>query len=274
VLFAFNFYTVMSAYHVTLIFSLVSLLFIVIGTVYLWNMYVGKWQLKGHIEKENSGITPPSPRPIELIKSIWPFGLATFFYIIYYQSDIVFLKYMVGDHAAGYYNVAFSIMAAIYLFPGVIYQKYLLPKMHRWANQDEDKFFQVYSYGNKAMLILGVVGMFGIWSTGFWAIPLLFGSEYQDSILILNILALSTPLIFLAFNSGATLVTKDYMRIKVKYMGVTALINIILNVLLIPIYQEVGAAVATVLSNFLLMVLFHHGAKNYVFNDDRRGSFV
>lgn len=95
VLFAFNFYTVMSAYHVTLIFSLVSLLFIVIGTVYLWNMYVGKWQLKGHIEKENSGITPPSPRPIELIKSIWPFGLATFFYIIYYQSDIVFLKYMV-----------------------------------------------------------------------------------------------------------------------------------------------------------------------------------
>jgi O-antigen/teichoic acid export membrane protein len=200
------------------------------------------------------------------MNNAWPFGLAAFFYLIYYQSNIILLKYLIGDEAAGIYNVAFTVMAAVYLLPGVIYQKYLLPKIHRWANHDTQKFYEVYRYGIKAMFTLGIVAMIGIWLTAFWAIPLLFGKKYVDAVSLLNILALSAPIIFLAFNSGATLVTKENMLRKVKYMGYVAILNILLNITLIPLYNTSGAAIATVLSNSVLLYLYSFGTKKYVFS--------
>jgi O-antigen/teichoic acid export membrane protein len=96
-------------------------------------------------------------------------------------------------------------------------------------------------------------------------IPMLFGAEYQDSILILNILAISTPLIFLAFNSGAALVTKENIKKKIKYMGLVAMLNMALNIIFIPVYHETGAAIATVITNLTLVILYYFGAKRHVF---------
>ncbi len=256
---------------VTYVYAGVSLLSIIIGIFTLQKMVRGDFDLKGHsLNVAKLKIEYLNPKVVDVLSNSWPFGLAAFFHLIYFQSDIIFLKYIVGDKAAGYYNVAFSIMVAVYLLPGVIYQKYLLPKMHRWANHDEVKFYQVYRFGNKSMLILGTFAMFGLWATGFLVIPLLFGKTYSNSIVILNILALSAPIIFLAFNSGATLVTKDNMRRKVKYMGTVAVMNIFLNILLIPNYEEVGAAIATVISNLILLNLYYQGANKYVFDKNKK----
>jgi O-antigen/teichoic acid export membrane protein len=144
------------------IFAAIGLIVICIGTKMLFNMLQGRWKLKGHNVQHAMDLHKDSPNYFSVIQNSWPFGLAAFFHIIYYQSDVIFLKYMVGEESAGLYNVAFSVMAAVYLLPGVIYQKYLLPKIHRWANHDKYKFYDVYLFGNKAMLILGLLGMFGI----------------------------------------------------------------------------------------------------------------
>src|SRR3546814_4412984 len=50
-----------------------------------------------------------------------------------------------SDEAAGVYNVAFVIMSAVYLIPSVIYQKFLLPKIHIWANHDQETFVKARS---------------------------------------------------------------------------------------------------------------------------------
>ena len=41
-----------------------------------------------------------------------------------------------------------------------------------------------------------------------------------------------------------------------KLMGLTAVVNIILNLILIPLYGMVGAAIATVVSNIFLLTLY------------------
>lgn len=250
----------------SLIYFSVSILVVITGAKSLIQMLRGNINLKGH--EKAAQLTTTSlihPNSWSVMSNAWPFGLAAFFYFIYYQSNIILLNYLVSNEAAGVYNVAFTVMAAVYLLPGVIYQKYLLPKMHRWANHDTEKFYDVYRYGIKSMFILGTTAMFGIWVTSFWAIPLLFGKEYTNAVELLNILALSAPIIFLAFNAGATLVTKENMLRKVKYMGSVAVINIMLNVILIPMYQEIGAAIATVLSNGVLLYLYSVGTDKYVF---------
>lgn len=250
------------------VYAFVAIIFLLVGVLQLIGMKKGDFKLKGHRKedlKEQSKISFGY-----VLQNTWPFGLAAFFHLIYFQSDIILIKYITGDNQAGIYNVAFTIMVAVYMFPSVLYQKFLLPKLHRWANHDKDKFHEVYRKGNIAMLVLGLIAMILVWTLSAWAIPFIFGNEYQDSILILNILAVSVPIIFVAFSAGATLVTQEHMKIKVKFMGTVALINLVLNLIFIPIYGAVGAAVSTVVSNFILLVFYYYGAQKYVFRISKK----
>jgi O-antigen/teichoic acid export membrane protein len=56
------------------------------------------------------------------------------------------------------------------------------------------------------------------------------------------------------------------MKTKVKLMGLVAIVNIALNAWLIPFYGATGAAIATVISNFVLLAIFYITAQNLVFN--------
>ena len=270
------FLIVVLAYATTLIlnveivayaYAVVALVIFIVGFVLLLRMYQGKFFLKGHsaaegLEKQNK---QDSPGMFQVAVQSWPFGLAGIFYLIYFQSDIIFLKYISGSETAGVYNVAFLVMAVVYLLPNVVYQKFMLPKLHRWAHHDRERFYHTYRVGNVIMVALGIVAMLGIWVVVPWAIPVLFGAEYQGAILLLTILSFAAPIRFLATSVGATLVTQDHMQRKVKYMGAVATLNIILNLALIPAFGAVGAAVATVSSELALLIIYIVSVKANVF---------
>ncbi len=237
------------------------------GIRYLWQMRQGRFDLHGHgARPETSGefVEPP----LRQVASIaWPFGMAGLFHLVYYQIDIVLLKYLQGDDAAGVYSVAFVVMGAVYMLPSVIYQKFLLPKIHRWANHDRDRFVHVYRTGRLVMLGIGLAGMLAIWILSPLVVNILFGPDYSAASTALRILAFAIPLRFVATAVGSTLTTQDHMRTKVKLMGSVAVINIVLNLALIPIYGINGASVATVVSELTLLVLYYYGSRKYVFKE-------
>ncbi|MDA8486162.1 flippase [Pseudomonas resinovorans] len=254
-----------SALTIAAVYALVAFLICAIGCVSLRKMAGGDFALKGHSTVTSYEGRPEKVFACDVIAQSWPFGLAAVFQLIYFQSDVILLKYMIGDGAAGVYNVAFTVMAAVYLLPSVIYQKFLLPKMHRWANSDRARFYKVYRQGNFAMLLLGVAAMLAIWLSAFWAIPLFFGKQYTEAVTLLNILAPCAPLMFLAFSFGGVLVTQENMRLKVKVMGGVALINVLMNIALIPTWGAIGAAISTVLSCLALMSTYFWCAQKIVF---------
>lgn len=256
----------MTVQYVALIYGVVAIFLVVFGCLQLVYMSRKKFQLKGHGLNQNTECAQTVfPTIKTIIEQSWPFGMAGLFVFIYMQSDIILVKYITGAEAAGQYSVAFSVMAAVYLLPTVIYQKFLLPKIHRWANHDRERFFQVYRQGNMIMLVLGMIAMLAVWVLSEWGILFLYGIEYFESINLLNILALCAPLYFLATSVGATLVTQDHMKRKVKCMGLVALINIILNIVFIPSYGAAGAAVSTVISNVILLLTYYVTFRKYVF---------
>ncbi len=263
-LLAYLFTDSMTPEAVAFIYAFTGVLFSFLSILQLRKMLKDGFLLKGH------GLAQPilhnSLSITSVVKNTWPFGLATFFYLVYYQSDLILIKYMINDAASGIYNVAFTIIMATLLFPGVIYQKYLLPKLHRWANHDKEKFYMVYRKGNFIMLIFGITAMLLIWSLSSWAVVFLFGAKYENAIAVLNILAISIPFVFVAHSTGATLVTQSYMKKKVKYMGLVALLNIVLNLFLIPKFGITGAAISTVVSNIILLLLYYYASENIVFS--------
>lgn len=262
--FSYFFKPSLNVMDVGFIYAIVGIVFMGLGSIHLYKMYKGVFDLKGHKHVEKQTLNTPKIKNV--FDEVWPFGLGGIFAFVYIQSDIIMVKYLSGNSEAGYYNVSFVILTAILIIPTVLYGKYLLPKLHRWANFDRRKFYRVYKKGNLIMLILGGVFMLLVILFSSLFIPLLFGNQYSESIPLTNLLVLILPINFVAYSVGSTLVTKSHMKLKVKLMGFVALTNMILNFFLIPNYGAKGAAVSTIFSNLLLLALYYYVAQNKVFN--------
>lgn len=245
------------------IYTSVSIAMGLVGVVRIRAMRNGDFQLAGHGPRPERTERGEAIRLLDVLTQAWPFGAAGVFHLIYFQSNIILLMYLRGDEAAGIYGVAYTVMAAAYMLPSVVYQKFLLPKIHRWAVHDQLQFRQALRTGSRAMLLLGALTMIVVMIASPIFVPLLFGDKYQPAVPLLSILAIAAPMRFLATSVGSVLVTNSYMRLKVRLMGLTALANVALNLALIPEYGMVGAAFSTVLSELLLLTLYAYGAKKY-----------
>ncbi len=257
----------LNVYGIAIIYASVGLLVLLFAIPHLHRMSKGIFNLKGHGVQNKSSYNKPIS-VLQVFREAWPFGMANLFAFIYVQSDIIMVKYLSGDEEAGYYNVGYVILTAILVIPTIMFGKFLLPKYHRWSNQDTQKFYMVYKRGNAIMIGTGLLAMVGVLLVSNILIPIIFGQAYEASVPMVNILAFSIPISFLAYSVGATLVTNEHMKLKVILMGLVAVINIVCNLLLIPIYEAKGAAIATVGSNFVLLLFYFWGVKKKVFTTD------
>nr|WP_281492423.1 oligosaccharide flippase family protein [Wohlfahrtiimonas chitiniclastica] len=208
-----------------------------------------------------------SPNVLNIMKEAFPFGVAGLFYLIYYQFGIVFIRQMLGAKEAGFYGVAFTFLSASLIVPGVIYQKFLLPKLHSWAYHDREKFIQSYIYGNYVMLVLGILGLISLWFLAPYIVPLLFGDEYEAAILIVQIMAINIPIVYVASSAGSLLVTQDHMKTKVYYMGAAALMSLILTPILITFFGIYGAIYTNIASNIFICILYFNAVKARIINE-------
>lgn len=215
------------------------------------------FQLKGHGKGTNNEKGWAVLKLTDVLRCSWVFGFATMFYVLWSQSNIVLLKYIAGDSEAGVYNVALLIITAICILPSVIYSKYLMPKIHRWASHDQLHLRKIFYLGNKWMFIIGLFFMLGIMLSSKQIIMLIFGGEYIDAIAILFTLSLTLPIRFVGHSVGALLVAREYMKVKVKVMALVAMVNILLNLFAIPYAGLIGVAYVAIFCELLLLALYY-----------------
>ncbi len=83
----------------------------------------------------------------------------------------------------------------------------------------------------------------------------LFKPEYISAVPALNIIMVAVIFIFLDFPLGALLNACDRQKRNTFNMGITLLFSIILNLILIPKFNVIGAAITVVLANLLEVIL-------------------
>ncbi|MFH1187346.1 MAG: polysaccharide biosynthesis C-terminal domain-containing protein, partial [bacterium] len=91
-----------------------------------------------------------------------------------------------------------------------------------------------------------------------------YTSEYQASILALKILAPSLIFAFLTFPIGALLNACDKQKINTVIMGIIMVINIALNLILVPKISFVGSAWAWFITNVVWFVLTIYWAERLI----------
>jgi O-antigen/teichoic acid export membrane protein len=94
-------------------------------------------------------------------------------------------------------------------------------------------------------------------------ILLIYGPNYQNSIIALQILSWDVLLVFLLGCISFLLVSINRQHQMALLAGCTALINIILNLILIPTYSYVGSAFATIAAESFLLVAYIYLSGRY-----------
>jgi O-antigen/teichoic acid export membrane protein len=248
----------LTAFHVASLYLAISVLIFAIGIFYLADFYNGKLRLAGH-EASAHGLKTKGNLEGRSLKEVlaraFPFGLESFLFLVYYQTDLILLRYLANEEAVGFYGASVIFMAAAYLLPSVLYQKFLLPKIHRWAYEESSLFKAFIKKGGVLLFAAGLLVMFIIWYLGEYLISTVLGENYYPSVSLLMLMSLAIPFRYVSIHLGSVLCTRDLIWANLKVAGFTALLNVLLNLVLIPPFGGLGAAVATVLSYIALAFL-------------------
>ncbi len=252
---------------ISAIFAFTAILMAPFAIAKISNLKKGKIKLKGHKHRDIHDLTQRNITTGRIFKESWPFGVSGLFHLIYFQFSIVLINHYLGAETAGNFSVGFTLITAAAILPGIIYQKFLLPKMHRWAHQDRALLYKTYIIGNYAMGAIGLLIAFCMYLITPYLIEYVFGNKYKESIKIINYLIWVIPIFYIASSAGSTLITGTYMLKKIKYMGLTAAISVIATTSLIPILGVHAGAASLVISFSVLASLFLRANRNYVFAD-------
>ena len=183
------------------------------------------------------------------------------------SSDRYLVTYFLGLGSMGVYSAAYSIGSLIQLFVSPL-QLILLPELSKLF--DEDKTDQVRTYLSHSLryfLLITIPAVFGLSALAKPLLGIFTTQDFLSGWSVIPIIALSGLLvgIFQIFVNIMLLVkeTKSATYINV----IAAVSNVILNFLLIPSIGIIGAALSTLISYFLMIVLcIHISMKHIVFD--------
>lgn len=188
-----------------------------------------------------------------LILSI-PFAIAGIFIRIYSSIDVILLSKISGDHAVGIYSIATKILFALQ-FVAMAFSATLYPAFSHYFIHSKELLAKNFTKSIYYLLILSLPLVTGVIFMADKIIVPVFGKAYEPTILPLQIIIGSLVLIFVCFPVGAMLNACNRQTRNTVNLGIVAVFNIIINLILIPFYSYVGAAIATLLSYGLLFIL-------------------
>ena len=189
----------------------------------------------------------------QIIMMAMPFALFGIFQRFYTYFDSILLSLLAGDMYVGLYSVAFKIVFALQFLP-LAFVASLYPAMSAYYVKDKK---QLASSFERAMNYLTMVSLpisFGIIVLADQII-LIFNQGYLGSILPLQIIIASLFFIFATYPVGSLLNACDRQKINTINMSIVLVASIVLNLILIPRFQAVGASITVVATNALLLIL-------------------
>lgn len=193
---------------------------------------------------------------MKLVKAAFPFGLVYIFVIIYFQVDTVMLSVMKGDAPVGWYNAAYKLIFALQIFP-VAFVNALFPIISRYFVSSKEALKMAFLKAFKYLIIIGFPIAVGVTILAEKIILLIYGEEFMPSVITLKILIWVAALMFLTYLFGNVIGSIDKQSVIAKVSGINAVVNVVLNFILIPKYSYIGAAIATLTTEMVGFALYY-----------------
>lgn len=194
-----------------------------------------------------------SVRLVSMLRMAIPFGLAGLFGKVYSYADGVLLGYLIDHTHVGWYSVAYKLTFAFQFLP-MGFAASLFPAFSGLAKTQPDELGKSFTHSSFVLLYFALPISFGIFSTADLIIPFFYGAAYDAAIPVLQLLIFTVPFLFLTYPIGSLLNATYRQTIWTTMMGISMVINLALNGLLIPQWTMIGAAIAALASQAFLVV--------------------
>jgi O-antigen/teichoic acid export membrane protein len=233
-----------------ILFVLVSLFDIISLSIMGWLIYRSQG-LPNFVRYFDIGIGK------KLLRDSWPLLLSSIAISIYMRIDQVMIKNMLGDREVGLYSAAMKLVEVWYFIPMIITQSVFPAIVSRY--NDKQEFYR------RLVILSAVMGYLGLFLSiilslsSYFIIKILYGEKFLDSASVLSILSF---IIFISFwMSGVSKRQAiDMQKFALFATILSAISNIILNLIFIPLYGVEGAAIVSVLNQFIagpFLAFFH-----------------
>jgi O-antigen/teichoic acid export membrane protein len=197
-----------------------------------------------------------------LAKNAISFGLASVFSRVFASLDSVLLKQMVSQSAVGFYSIPNKVVFAAQFIPAA-FAAAIYPAMSHYYLQDKKKMMLIFEQSMLFLLILSVPMAVGVFVLTPTLINTIFGTEYAASISAMYILVWGIVFGFVEFPIGSLLAAIGQQGKNTITRGVVMVVNIILNIMLIPMYSFVGSAIAALVSYAVLVIMGFYWVQKY-----------
>jgi len=167
--------------------------------------------------------------------------------IIYLKIDQLMLAEMVSVTEVGIYSVASRMSEVWYFFPTAIVASFF-PSLLKLRGVGDDKYQIKLQQLCDFLFIFALILAISLTFIADWLIVLLFGSDYVAAGLILSLHIWAGLFVFMRALLSKWLLAENLVFFSFVTHGIGAVVNVCLNLWLIPIYQGVGAAISTVIA--------------------------
>ena len=181
----------------------------------------------------------------ELLK--YGYGSAIYMTLLYslYHVDILLLQAFTVEQTVGYYKAALTIIGFMWLLPQSLQLVLIQSVSNMWNENRIAEINRMSAKLTRYVFLLTFLMSIGLVILGEIFIPFYFGNDFTPAV---------TPLLVLLPGAICFSITRPYLAITsakgnlrplIIATAVAALINLLLNLLLIPRYGMIGAAIGT-----------------------------
>lgn len=202
----------------------------------------------------------------QLLHDSWPLIFSGLVIAIYMRIDQIMIKEMLGEKEVGLYSAAVRISEVWYFIPMIIANS-LFPSIVNAKKVSEELYYTRLQRLYNLMVWAAISIALPMTFLSDWLVILLYGEAYRAAGQILMIHIWAGVFVFLGVASSKWFISEGLQKYSTINTVVGAIVNVLLNFLLIPKYGIYGAAIATVfaqsVSSYFMNLAFKQTRSNF-----------
>lgn len=232
--------------HNVLLYVLLPLPFRLAGITFsLWSC----WRL-GYVDWRNLKLDWADVRP--LVQAAVPVGMTQAMVLLYMNLDVILLGLNRGDAEVGFYSTAYSMMIVPSFLHQALSNAFFSPLARSLdvparARQLSEQMLRALIWIGLPLSALG-------WAVGRYPMLLVFGQGFSNSGVMFEWLSLNIAFIFFNIGYLVPLTAWQHQNIAFRCTLAGAMVNLGLNLVLIPRYGAHGAVVSTLAAEVAVFI--------------------
>lgn len=190
----------------------------------------------------------------KLLNQSYHYLIAGLITILYAQVDRIMLGNMLDKSSVGYYSIALTISSMWSIIPGALIET-LSPILYDEAKKNREKYLRRLKQSYAIIFWLNTIYSLCVCIFSKWIIFLLYGEDYLSATMTLRIVVWYYGISTMSTLNQVYLANDNKNQYINIFFLVGLVVDIILNMIMIPIWGINGAAIATLITHIVIQII-------------------